>query len=69
MEHNFHVDSELTLGVPNDGSGPLLNSVGGTVVMLQRGGVSLSVSMFTFWVAKDRGEGNQTAYVFVGTVH
>ena len=35
---NYHVHGELIVGVPNDGSEPMLNTVGGAVVLLFRGG-------------------------------
>ncbi len=35
----FHVDSELVVGVPNDGSCPPLTPVGGTIVLYFRGNV------------------------------
>lgn len=36
----FHVDGELVYGVPNDGSGEVLNTVGGTIALFDRGGVA-----------------------------
>ena len=34
----FHVHGEVVIGVPNDGSAPMMNIVGGAIVMLFRGG-------------------------------
>uniref|UniRef100_A0A7S1C5X9 PA domain-containing protein n=1 Tax=Bicosoecida sp. CB-2014 TaxID=1486930 RepID=A0A7S1C5X9_9STRA len=37
---SFHVDAELVYAVPNDGSSAVLNTVGGTVVLMDRGEVA-----------------------------
>ncbi len=36
----YHVDAELVWAVPNDASAPLLNAVGGAVVLAKRGTAS-----------------------------
>lgn len=59
---NYHVDGELVLAVPNDASTPLLDRVGGAIVLAERGGVSIVTK------ARHAQEGGATALVVIDSL-